>query len=65
MGKTFGLNAEVIEEGMVFAPSSGQLPGICEIESHRNREVPVGADAGAHQVVGSPPAETPAETDAD
>ena len=40
-----------------YYTSSGQLPGIREIESHRNREVPIGADAGAHQVVGSPPVE--------
>lgn len=42
-----------------YFTSSGQLPGVREIESHRNRELPVTADAGAHQAL------APASADAE
>ena len=34
-----------------YYTSSGQLPGVREIESHRNRKVPIAADAGAQQAI--------------
>ncbi len=34
-----------------YYTASGPLPGVREIESHRNRKVPIAADAGAQQAI--------------